>query len=189
MTLKDELYTIRHLAEGEPPTLPGGMYASAKDGKDKPLTAEPLGPDSKIRLRMFVNDYKEFKEKWGVRWSLIHWCWQWVVACVPSKDGEYTITEFWDDNSIPGLWAREINAPDRPVWLIDRLKVDMYTLKLRIQEAEEPGVYDIMGDFRIGASDWTDLRHPAGGVKPEVLLRSVPVVPGMYIPRWVFAKA
>ncbi|KAF9442725.1 hypothetical protein P691DRAFT_738653 [Macrolepiota fuliginosa MF-IS2] len=159
MTLKDGLYTIRHLAEGEPPVVPGGMYASSKDGKDKPVTAEPLGPDSKIR---------------------------WFVACVPGKENEYTITELRDDDSIPGQWARATNKPGGPVMLIARPNVDMFTLEWGIQEADEPGVYNIRGDSRIGASDWADLRDQ--GVKPEVLLKSVPVVPGMYIPRWVFTK-
>ncbi|KAF9442727.1 hypothetical protein P691DRAFT_810164 [Macrolepiota fuliginosa MF-IS2] len=161
MALKDGLYTIRHLAKGQPPIVIGGMYASSKDGKDKPVTAEPLGPDSKIR---------------------------WIVTCVPGKENEYTITELRDDNSIPGQWARETNALGRPVMLIAKPNVGMFTLEWGIQETEEPGVYNIRGDSRIGATDWADLRDP-GGVRPEVLLESVPVVPDMYIPRWVFEKA
>ncbi|KAF9442313.1 macrocypin 5a [Macrolepiota fuliginosa MF-IS2] len=162
MTLEDGLYTIRYLAKGEAPEAVGGMYAPSKDEKDKPVTAEPLGPESKIRV--------------------------WWVTSDPDKDAIYTITELRDDKSIPGQWARKPNEPESSVELVDRIRGEeyRYTFEWGMQEDEGPNVYNIRGDSRIGSTDRADLRFPIGESGPEVFMH--PVVPGMYIPRWVFTR-
>nr|ACL99731.1 macrocypin 3c [Macrolepiota procera] len=164
MALEDGFYTIRHLAEGESPNIPGGMYASSKDGKDVPVTAEPLGPQSKIR-----------------------W---WIARDPQAGDDMYTITEFRIDNSIPGQWSRSPVETEVPVYLYDRIKADEvgYVLVWKIQPAYEDvdGVYNIMGNVRIGSTDWADLREEDN--KPQVYMKPVPVVPNVYIPRWFISE-
>nr|B9V984.1 RecName: Full=Macrocypin-5a [Macrolepiota procera]ACL99734.1 macrocypin 5a [Macrolepiota procera] len=164
MGFEDGFYTIRHLVEGQPPNIPGGMYASSKDGKDEPVTAEPLGPHSKIR-----------------------W---WIARYPEAGEDMYTITEFRVDESIPGQWARPHNEVGGPVYLYDRIRAEEtgYVCEWRIQPAYEDvdGVFNIMGNSRIGSTDWADLREEGG--KPQVYLKPVPVVPNMYIPRWFISK-
>nr|ACL99733.1 macrocypin 4b [Macrolepiota procera] len=164
MALEDGFYTIRHLVEGQHPSIPGGMYASSKDGKDEPVTAEPLGPHSKIR-----------------------W---WIAAAPEAGDDMYTITEFRADKSIPGQWARSPTEIGVPVYLYDRIKAEEtgYTCVWRIQPTYEGvgGVYNIMGNSRIGSTDWADLREEDG--KPQVYTKPVPVIPNVYIPRWFISE-
>nr|ACL99726.1 macrocypin 1c [Macrolepiota procera] len=162
MGFEDGFYTILHLAEGQHPSskIPGGMYASSKDGKDVPVTAEPLGPQSKIR-----------------------W---WIARDPQAGDDMYTITEFRIDNSIPGQWSRSPVETEVPVYLYDRIKAEEtgYTCAWRIQPADHgaDGVYHIVGNVRIGSTDWADLREEYG--EPQVYMKPVPVIPNVYIPRW-----
>lgn len=48
MVLTDGTYVLRYIPQGAGPDLVGGLYASSKDGLDKPVTAEGLGPKQKI---------------------------------------------------------------------------------------------------------------------------------------------
>ncbi|KAF9453170.1 hypothetical protein P691DRAFT_623619, partial [Macrolepiota fuliginosa MF-IS2] len=134
MTLDNGFYTFCYFGEREDVnTRVGGVYASSRNGKKRPVTAESLGPVSGLKIR-------------------------WWVAKVADKD-LYTVTEVRDDECIPGQWTRSCTQTDVPVFLFDHVRpYKDSTSEWGIHEVDQ-GVYHIMGNSRSGGADWLDLRY------------------------------
>ncbi|KAF9453125.1 hypothetical protein P691DRAFT_97771 [Macrolepiota fuliginosa MF-IS2] len=159
MGLENGLYTFRYFGGGEAKSTPiGGMYASSRNGKNKPVTAEPLGTHSGLSIR-------------------------WRVAKVADKEDYFTITEDRDDECIPGQWARSSNQSKVPVFLYDHVKPHDSVFEWRIQEVDkDDDIYNIMGNSLVGGADFVDLRNEGG---PQLYMKPVPFVQKPPpIPRW-----